>query len=247
MAKKTDENLQLNAAGKTALNHLLEDMLTFISAMKVNQNLQKLNAAMIAELEQLAQQFSEMKAKIAHSGEISPQELLKISQDLNRAQNRINTYKFEDSTTKMLNKVGRAVLPEAKKPEDRPDQQRMTEMQENIKKTVEQIQKQAAIVRANAAPKHRSAWEKFTRACVNFARTCRDKILSLFGKLKTKTPEQPTVSAKQAVDSSIRKDHLQFASAAAAEARKRAAAKAQSSDQSAAPVRPERPPRPTRK
>ncbi len=221
MVKKTDEGLVLNAPAKKALNHMLEDMMIFINAVKVNENLQKLNAALIEQLEEIAQQCTELKAKVARGEGVKAEELSKLANDLNRAQDKINTTKFEDKNAKMLKNLGRAVLPSAKKIDDMPAQKEMTELQERIKTTVERIQKNTEIVVSNAAPKHRSLWERFTRACVNFARTCKDKFLSLFGKKKQEAAPAKPLTAFENVNKSALNDQRRMANSAVAEVQRR--------------------------
>lgn len=252
MVKKTDEGLVLNVQAKQALNHMLEDMMVFINAIKVNENLQKLNAAFIEQLEQIAAQCTEMRAKVTRGVDIAPQDLLTLSNDLNKAQDKLHTYKFEDKNAKMLKNLGHA-LPGAKKIDELPAQKQMSEMQENIKHIVERIQKNAEVIRSNAAPKHRSLWERFTRACVNFANTCKDKILSLFGKKKQEaTPAKPQ-SFQDAHMEAIKKDpnkrqYAMAAAAAAAQAKRTEEAKAKKAEEAhTPPQRPERPARPPRK
>jgi hypothetical protein len=253
MAKETEEGLILKAQGQKALNHMLEDMMIFINAMKSNENLKKMNAGLIEQFELIAEQSSEIKAKVNQGVNINLQDLSKLTNDLNRAQNQLRTYKFEDKKTKMLKTLGRPVFPNAKKFDEMPEQKQMDQMQEGIKHTMDRIQKNAEILVTNAVPKHRSLWERFTRACVNFAKTCKDKFLSVFGKKKQESSQVKPQSFQDKHLEEVKKDpvkrqYTMAAAAAAAKGKRREESMAQKTEAVQKPVPekskpPQRPPR----
>lgn len=252
MVKKTDEELVLNITAKKALDNILQDMMIFVNAIKVNDNIQKLNANLIRDLELIAEQCLEMRAKLERGLKINPHDLAKFVNELNRANDKLHTYKFEDKNVKMLRNLGHA-LPGAKKIDELPAQKAMSELQNNIKVIVERIQKNADTIVRNAEPEHRSLWKRFTSACIKFAKTCKEKILSIFGKHKKEEATPKSKDFKEAHMEEIKADPVKrqgamVAAAAAAKAKRAADLKADKErNDIISPKPPERPARPPRK
>lgn len=252
MVKKTDEGLVLNSDAQKALDSMLKDMMIFINAIKDNENIQRLNAALIQQLELVAQQATELRAKVKNGKKVDVQELAKLVNDLNRAKDTLNTYKFEDKNVKMLRQFGRA-LPGAKAIDELPAQKQMNEMQSGIKAIIDRIQQSADVIVRNAAPKHRSLWKRFTDACIDFAKTCKNKILSLFAKNKKVEAAPKAVSYKEAHMQAVKEDPVKrqgvmAAAAAAAKAKRAAELRAEKEKNDVvSPTPPQRPARPPRK